>query len=399
MTVAARRAPFAIITRARGVDPRRARRRRRRARAAAAAGRRDRRGGRVRRVARRRAGPQPRGAARRRCSRSSGASGRRRFRVARPGRPARRAGRLRRSRVPLVPQLAEALRSAARRELPRRRAASWPRSATTPRRASRSSARAAPRPLRAAVRRGPRERGRRPRPRRLHRRRPRTLRADVCVIGAGAGGAVVAKELAEGGARVVVLEEGGEPPRRDADRPPARHARAAVPRRRAGRHARPPADRAAARPRASAARRSSTPAPASARPTACSTRWRAEFGLEGAHAGRARARVRPRRGRRSAWPRCPPELAGANAALIRRGAERLGWSGGYLRRNARGCQGSGVCAFGCPTGAKQHAGDAYLAPARAAGALACTGARAERVVMRGRARGRRRGAHRAAAGA
>jgi choline dehydrogenase-like flavoprotein len=42
-----------------------------------------------------------------------------------------------------------------------------------------------------------------------------------------------------------------------------------------------------------------------------------------------------------------------------------------------------VCAFGCPTGAKQHAGEAYLAPARAAGALTCTGARAERIAMRG----------------
>src|SRR3712207_2532611 len=32
--------------------------------------------------------------------------------------------------------------------------------------------------------------------------------ADVCVIGSGAGGAPVAKELAEGGMRVVILEEG-----------------------------------------------------------------------------------------------------------------------------------------------------------------------------------------------
>src|SRR6185369_4297521 len=37
-----------------------------------------------------------------------------------------------------------------------------------------------------------------------------TLKAGVCVIGAGAGGAVVAKDLAEAGATVIVLEEGGE---------------------------------------------------------------------------------------------------------------------------------------------------------------------------------------------
>src|SRR4051794_22399265 len=36
----------------------------------------------------------------------------------------------------------------------------------------------------------------------------RTIRADVCVIGTGAGGAPVAKELAAGGMSVVMLEGG-----------------------------------------------------------------------------------------------------------------------------------------------------------------------------------------------
>src|SRR3954454_480816 len=35
-----------------------------------------------------------------------------------------------------------------------------------------------------------------------------TVKADACVIGTGAGGAPVAKELAEGGMRVVMLEAG-----------------------------------------------------------------------------------------------------------------------------------------------------------------------------------------------
>ena len=41
------------------------------------------------------------------------------------------------------------------------------------------------------------------------------IEADVCIVGAGAGGAVAAAELAEGGAKVVVLEQG---PHHDAQR-------------------------------------------------------------------------------------------------------------------------------------------------------------------------------------
>jgi choline dehydrogenase-like flavoprotein len=76
-----------------------------------------------------------------------------------------------------------------------------------------------------------------------------------------------------------------------------------------------------------------------------------------------------------------PELAGENAAVARRGAERLGWSHGYLRRNARGCVGSGVCAFGCPTSAKQHTGITYIPRAQRAGARIVTGARVEQVLV------------------
>jgi choline dehydrogenase-like flavoprotein len=72
----------------------------------------------------------------------------------------------------------------------------------------------------------------------------------------------------------------------------------------------------------------------------------------------------------------PPGLAGRNAEVIRRGAERLGWSGGYLSRNVRGCVGSGVCAYGCPRAAKQHTGVTYMNRAAAAGATTFTGTRA-----------------------
>ena len=149
------------------------------------------------------------------------ASGRRRFRsLDRAGRLAV-LRRLQRSRVPLVPQLAEALRSAAvvsyhgdarvmaalgydaqERVRDPGRARRWARTGSARR------AGGHPRTASPALERSDGHAGVTP----WLARRIADAAADVCVIGAGAGGAVVAKELAEGGARVVVLEEGGDHP-------------------------------------------------------------------------------------------------------------------------------------------------------------------------------------------
>ncbi len=212
-----------------------------------------------------------------------------------------------------------------------------------------------------------------------------TYDADVCVIGAGAGGAVAAAELAEGGARVVLLEQG---PEHDPDRFTAR------PLEMLGRLYRdggqtatlgtPPVLLPLGRGLGGTTLVNSgtcfrTPAPVL-------ERWRREHGLE--LDADALERCFERVERALSVAEVTPELAGANAAVARRGAERLGWSHGYLRRNARGCVGSGVCAFGCPTSAKQHTGITYLPRARAAGAQVLTGADARRILVQGeRARG------------
>jgi choline dehydrogenase-like flavoprotein len=112
-------------------------------------------------------------------------------------------------------------------------------------------------------------------------------------------------------------------------------------------------------------------------------RWREEYGLTELTAEALDpcfARVE----RALSVAEVTPELAGRNAAVARRGAQALGWSSGYLRRNARGCVGSGVCAFGCPTSAKQHTGITYLPRAQAAGARIVTGADVRRVLTGGR---------------
>jgi choline dehydrogenase-like flavoprotein len=213
----------------------------------------------------------------------------------------------------------------------------------------------------------------------------RLLEADVCVIGAGAGGAVVAAELAEGGARVVLLEQGHHHDPDDFT---------AQPMEMMGRLYRDGAQTLTlGAPPVLLLLGSGLGGTTLINSGTCFRtpahvleRWRSEHGLEldGGELDHCFERVE----RALSVSEVPPELAGRNAAVARRGAERLGWSHGYLRRNVRGCVGSGVCAFGCPTSAKQHTGITYLPRAEEAGATIVTGADVQRILVEGgRARG------------
>jgi choline dehydrogenase-like flavoprotein len=213
----------------------------------------------------------------------------------------------------------------------------------------------------------------------------KSVDADFCVVGAGAGGAVVAAELAEGGARVVLLEQG---PAHDADefsaRPPEMLARLYRDGGQSATLGSPPIVLPLGRGIGGTTLVNS--GTCFRTPPLVLDRWAREFGLE-----LDEATLRPcfeRVERALSVAEVTPELAGANAAVARRGAERLGWSHGYLRRNARGCVGSGVCVFGCPTSAKQHTGITYIPRAVAASAQVITGADVQEVVIeRGEARG------------
>ena len=82
------------------------------------------------------------------------------------------------------------------------------------------------------------------------------------------------------------------------------------------------------------------------------------------------------------------EHLGGSARVIARGAGLLGLSHKPLARNAPGCDGQGVCCFGCPTGAKRSTDVSYVPEALKRGAQLVTGARVLRVnVAGGRARG------------
>src|SRR5204862_2144805 len=194
----------------------------------------------------------------------------------------------------------------------------------------------------------------------------RTIRVDACVIGTGAGGAPVAKELAEGGMSVAMLEEGG----------------------------RFTTDDFTARPREMMARlyrdAGQTVTIGNApiilplgksvggstlinsgtcfrTPPAVLEMWSERFGLDSMSADELDPYFR-RVERIQNVVQVPEELAGQNALAIKRGADRLGWSGDVIYRHVLGCAGSGGGAFRCPTSAKPHDGLTYRPPASAAGA-------------------------------
>jgi choline dehydrogenase-like flavoprotein len=213
----------------------------------------------------------------------------------------------------------------------------------------------------------------------------RLVRADVCVIGTGAGGAPVAKELAEGGMRVVMLEEGE---RRTADEFNARpREMTALLYRDAGQVATignvpivlPLGSHVGGTTLVNSGTCFRTP------PGVLDV-WGERFGLDELAVTELDPYFR-RVERELSVSQVPPELAGRNALVVKRGADALGWSGDFIFRNAKGCVGSGVCAFGCPTSAKQHTGQTYVPRAWEAGAVTYSGCSARRVVVEnGRAR-------------
>ncbi|HKP88592.1 MAG TPA: GMC family oxidoreductase [Thermoleophilaceae bacterium] len=209
----------------------------------------------------------------------------------------------------------------------------------------------------------------------------RTIRVDACVIGTGAGGAPVAKELAEGGMTVAMLEEGERFTTDDFNaRPRDMMARLY---RDAGQVAtlgNVPVVLPLGRSMGGTTLINSgtcfrTPPPVL-------TMWGERFGLDALSPEELDPYFR-RVERIQNVVQVPAEYAGRNALVVKRGADALGWSGDFIYRNVRGCVGSGICTFGCPTSAKQHVGLTYVPLAWDAGATTYTGCRARRIEIAG----------------
>jgi choline dehydrogenase-like flavoprotein len=202
------------------------------------------------------------------------------------------------------------------------------------------------------------------------------LSADVCVVGSGAGGAVVAALLAEAGRSVVVLEKGpywtnADFTQREDEMLPRLFEEAGMRQTEGG-------GCSILQGRAVGGSTVHNLCYAFRTPEPILRVWREEHGLPSL----TPEALAPSFARVEAGLRVKPiredEINSLNR-LLRAGAERLGWSGLVARHNREGCVRAGYCILGCSYGAKQSMLVTYVPRADAAGARIYAGAQAERI--------------------
>jgi len=206
-------------------------------------------------------------------------------------------------------------------------------------------------------------------------------RAQVVVIGTGAGGAVVAAELAEAGIDVVLVEEGDHPDRVAPEAPPLARIGALY---RDGGMTGTLGNTFIPVPLGKTVGGTTTVNSGTCwrAPEEVLQRWEREFGIPSLADGGLAAEYERVEKAIGATP-VPEDLLGPGARLVRRGAEAMGFHTTPLTRNAVGCRGTGICAFGCPRRAKQSMDVSYVPRAIRAGARLHVRARVQRVLLDG----------------
>jgi len=213
---------------------------------------------------------------------------------------------------------------------------------------------------------------------------------DVVVVGSGAGGAVVARELARAGRSVIVLEEGGyHPPEQYSKLSPSKALGALA--REAG--------------LGLAVGLGDTPVMSVMAgkcvggssvltggvcfriPDEVLTDWSTRLGLEAMTPDALDPHFAAIEHDLSVSV-VPESMRSRSTELFVEGARALGIEMKSLRRNVSGCKGAARCNFGCPNGAKMSVDVSMLPDARAHGAVIVSDALVERIdVERGVARG------------
>ena len=209
---------------------------------------------------------------------------------------------------------------------------------------------------------------------------PVEARCEVIVVGSGPGGAVVAKELAERGRDVILVEEG--PPFRprdfsdDAGETMQRMLREAGMRVSRGKVFLPTMQAIGL------GGGSLINSAIAVRPPAwVLDKWADQHGL-----GFDMDALAPHYARVESFlgiAPTPEDVMGPRNLLFKKGCDALGISSEPCPRNVRRCQGSGNCFNGCKAGAKQYTDVSYVPAAIRHGARVFTSVRAERVVVEG----------------
>lgn len=200
------------------------------------------------------------------------------------------------------------------------------------------------------------------------------LETDVCVVGSGAGGAVLAAELAQRGRRVVMLEEGGHHTKRDFDM----HEGNMIPLLYSERGGRATSDQAimVLQGRCIGGSTVVNYTTCFRTPEATLARWKDQHGIDGLEY----ATLVP------SWEKVEARLEIAeirldqvnrNNRVLWDGCGVLGWERQLLKRNVRNCRHSGYCGMGCAFDAKLSMHITYVLDALAAGARVHANARVD----------------------
>lgn len=200
------------------------------------------------------------------------------------------------------------------------------------------------------------------------------IEADVCIVGSGAGGAVLAASLAARGLYVVVLEEGSHYTSKEFRKLDEAWSLPNLYQERGG--------RATADLSITVLQGRSVGGGTTINWTTCFrtpprvlAHWRDVHHVDtlseetlAPHFEAIEARLGIER-----WEAAAPN---ANNGTLMRGATALGWEALRTRRNVRGCANSGYCGFGCPFDAKQAMHLTFIPDALSSGATVLSDTRA-----------------------
>ncbi|HTO96831.1 MAG TPA: GMC family oxidoreductase [Myxococcales bacterium] len=201
------------------------------------------------------------------------------------------------------------------------------------------------------------------------------LKPDLCIVGSGPGGAMVASRLARAGASVVVLEEGGYHTKEEFDMQEA----TAFPRLYQDRGNRATADLSiqVLQGRAVGGGTVVNWTTSYRTPDHVLEHWQRTEGL-----ALTPEMLRPHFEeveQRLSITKVDYDDTNPNNRLIYDGCKKLGWQVDTTKRNVRQCLRTGYCGMGCPVDAKQSAALTYLPDAVNAGAEVYANCRVEKI--------------------